>query len=192
MLAEYGGRRAALIAGKHAAGWMFGRFGRYGQIDWRRVQRLIFVCKGNICRSAFAHALAVSKQAPLIIGSAGLAASPGTPADSRAITAASAYGIALQDHRATPIGDVAVNNTDLLVAFEPAHAELLCRIGAQAGSSPQITLLGLWSSTPWQVYLHDPYGLSERYFDSCFARIDDGVAGLLSRQSALAVIQDHG
>ena len=35
-----------------------GRYARLGRIDWGRIERLVFVCQGNICRSAYAEARA--------------------------------------------------------------------------------------------------------------------------------------
>jgi protein-tyrosine phosphatase len=51
--------------------------------------------------------------------------------------------------------------------------------GAPAGHPrAQVTLLGLWCSTPRPV-LADPYGLSDAYFDTCFGCIDEAVETLV-------------
>lgn len=35
--------------------WLIGSYRPYGRVDWHRAQRLMLVCRGNICRSPFAH-----------------------------------------------------------------------------------------------------------------------------------------
>ncbi len=57
---NYGSRRGALKAYWYRILYFFGHYRAYCQIDWDSIDRLVFVCKGNICRSAYAEVVAKS------------------------------------------------------------------------------------------------------------------------------------
>lgn len=139
----------------------------------RDVHRLVFVCLGNINRSAFAQAVAL--RAGARCASFGLATSTGHPAYPLAVATAPRFGIDLHAHRTTAVEDYAGQPGDLLVTMEIRHARQLVR----SGYAPErITLLGHWSS-PHRVHIHDPHTLSEAYFRTCFTIIQSGVVNLL-------------
>lgn len=178
LLRTYGGKRALGLAVWHIFRSSLGTFGRYRQIDWHRVSRVIFVCKGNICRSAYAGRR--FSAFGMEVASAGLEADTGRPADPRAVAVAARCGIDLSAHRSTHVHQLRLAEGDLLVAFEPDHADRLRQLsGGQPGV--QVTLLGLWAPLPAMVYVHDPCGLPEDYFELCFERIDRGLEGLRIR-----------
>ncbi|MEM8800428.1 MAG: phosphotyrosine protein phosphatase [Pseudomonadota bacterium] len=140
-------------------------------INWARVERLVYVCQGNICRSAYAHVLSANEGVP--VASFGLATSADRPADTLAIERAHARGVSLDDHRATRVEDFAFQTGDLLIAMEPRQIR---KLRAREDTAPQMrTLLGLYCK-PRFAHLHDPYEQSPRYFDNCFSRIDRAVA----------------
>jgi protein-tyrosine phosphatase len=112
--------------------------------------------------------------------SAGLAADPGRSANSRAQKAAERRCVSLVEHRSQPISRCRLEPRDLLIAFEPDHA---LSLAAQVTKQPeiQVTLIGVWIDQPWWAYIHDPYGLSDQYFDRCFERIEHGLNAMLDR-----------
>jgi protein-tyrosine-phosphatase len=141
--------------------------------------RLLFVCHGNIMRSAFAqaHARAVAQvnSAPLAerIDGAGTHATAGAPAHPDAITAASTLGVSLTGHRARPLGTVAAAGGLLVVCLDRAkearamvwageHAHRVFLIGDAAGGDSREVL--------------DPYGhgpaTAERAFERVRAHVD--------------------
>lgn len=174
----YGGKRAFLTAMWQAGRASVGAFRRYRQIHWPEVSRVVFVCKGNICRSPYAEHRSRAWGANAV--SAGLLADPGKPAAPAAQQAALRRGVDLAAHRSRVTSELVISAGDLLVAFEPGHAEALSVLACNR-AGVQVTLLGLWSSTPRLVYLHDPYGFSQAYFEKCFERIDRGLRGILVR-----------
>ena len=149
------------------------RLKRYRDVDWSKVERLVFVCTGNICRSPYAERKAAAAGFPSV--SIALRGSSGEPAFPAAQRAAAAAGIDLGAHRSTAAADADLKPGDLLVAMEPWQASALERL--EIG---QVTLLGLWS-TPERPHLHDPHGLSDDYFRTCFRLIDSAVAAMLAR-----------
>lgn len=140
----------------------------------QRARRVVFVCLGNICRSAYAQGVAAGLGMPS--ASIGLSTCTGAASPEAAVRAAHRCGIDLGAHRATDMRDFDVLPGDLLVAMEIRHArELRRRLAGR--DDIQIVLLGLWC-TPAIPHLHDPHTLSDAYFDHCFARLHQAVHAL--------------
>ncbi len=166
----YGGKRPFLQHHKYLWLYRFGIYQRYVHIDWRPVRRVVFVCSGNVCRSPYCEARA--RSLGLEAASFGLLAEAKQPANATIRMLAQLRGLDLAQHSSKTLQQVAVSSNDLLVAMEPPQAAELQKL--TAGACPQITLLGLWSST-LRPCLHDPYGLGQDYFAVCLNILDDGV-----------------
>lgn len=140
----------------------------------QRVRRVVFVCLGNICRSAFAQQVAA--RLGMDVASVGLSTTTGTGAPDSAQRAADRLGYDLAAHRATDLSDFDVRPGDLFLAMEVRQArELRRRLGAR--DDVEVTLLGMWC-TPPTPHLHDPFTLSDAYFDQCFGRLREAVCAL--------------
>ena len=137
-----------------------------------QVDRLVFVCLGNINRSAFAAA--VARAQGMKVCSFGLATTSGAPAFHSSVTTAKRFGIDLSSHIATDITDYVYQSGDLLLAMEVRHIKLLLDRGMPAHA---IAPLGNWAS-PHRIHLHDPYTLSDAYFQTCFTLINSAVINL--------------
>lgn len=172
----FGGRRSFLRTIYYASRARIGAYASYQKIEWSIVSRVIFVCKGNICRSPYAERKFISLGGSAI--SAGLEADR-KPADPNAQYAAQQRHVNLKNHLSQSIQQLKLEAGDLLIAFEPDHAGILTELASDV-SNVQVTLLGLWTDNYFWVYLHDPYGLSRNYFNNCFNRIDSGLTRLLN------------
>ena len=173
---EYGGKRAYLRHFLYRTLGSFGLLDSYLPVDVGP-RRLVFVCKGNICRSPYAEARA--RDIGLRAISAGLEASDGQPADGHFSRVALTFGVDLSSHRSRNIADLELAPGDLLVAFEPTQAiELRGRYPTRGG--PCVTLLGLFGR-PQAPYIHDPHGASDEYARSCVQKIDRALAALALR-----------
>lgn len=137
------------------------------------VKRLVFVCHGNICRSAFADV--VAQERGLRTASFGLSTSAGGPAHEPAAAAALALGHDLSAHRTTKVEDFEARPGDLLLAMEVRQLHKLAALPALA-DSPR-SLLGLWA-TPAFPHLHDPYQLDPAYMTACLTRIEGAIPAL--------------
>ncbi len=153
--------------------FLLGRLRPFSEIDEAGVARLVFVCLGNINRSAFAGIVAQSLGVRTV--SIGLATTTGAPAFEKAIVTAQVYGQDLSSHRATDFSDYFYQPGDLLLAMEVRHAWELVRRGIPIDS---IALLGHWSK-PHRIHIHDPHLLSDRYFLTCFAILHSAVINLV-------------
>jgi protein-tyrosine phosphatase len=134
------------------------------------VRRLVFVCHGNICRSAFADVAA--RRVGLRVASFGLSTDAGKAAHPPAVAVAADLG---SGHRTTRAGDFVPEPGDLLLAMETRQLRRIAGDKRLAGA-PR-TLLGLYTS-PAMPHLHDPYELDPAYMVICLKRIESSVAKL--------------
>lgn len=141
--------------------------------DAKAVRRLVFVCHGNICRSAFADHYA--RRIGLAAASFGLSTSGGKPAYPATRIAAAAIGVDLAGHRTTAAEDFEPRPGDLFLAMEIRHLDKLAADPVRR-NYPR-NLLGLFCR-PAVPHLHDPYGLDPGYMPVCLARIKSAVDAL--------------
>lgn len=151
------------------AGW----YEAFGRVRWDEVDRFVFVCQGNICRSAYAEARARAMGLPAL--SFGLQTEGGDPSPPALVQEASAMGLDLSGHRSRPPATgAALSASDLVLAVEPSHLD---RLRAVVPAGVPVALLGLWGR-PRRPHIEDPYGLSPAYFRTCLALIDTAVAAM--------------
>lgn len=145
--------------------WKLGLLDSSLQIDYSRVRRVIFVCKGNICRSAYAEA----KFNQLLSG----AISAGTHADAQglanpdAIRIAAERSVDMTGHRTQRLAKLQSHPGDLFVCMEREHAQSVRNV-IDMGAN-QVLLLGGLAGLPRVI---DPYGKSDVVFRGIFDRID--------------------
>ena len=166
---NYGSKRGFLRTWKYKTIYQLGGFREYRNIDWDAIERLVFVCKGNICRSAYAEAVARSLDIKAV--SCGVQTRADFPANEDAVAAAERWGVDLASHRTTRLQDITLNGSDLILAMEPWHIEFMRK---SQGEDIKYSLLGLWAN-PNKPYIPDPYGHSPNYFDHCFKFIEHSV-----------------
>lgn len=160
----------------------FGSLGRLKEIEPERVARLVFVCLGNVCRSPYAEASALSLGMPAT--SCGVNVTRTDPAEPFAIEVALARGKDLSIHSSRSIYELSLSPSDCLVVMAPSHLRAAQEVAAEKGC--QITLIGLWGEPPI-AEIPDPYGKSKAEFDDCFDKIDRSLAGLLDRLKSESV-----
>jgi protein-tyrosine-phosphatase/predicted ATP-grasp superfamily ATP-dependent carboligase len=147
-----------------------------------RVERVLVLCKGNICRSPFAaellKKLATDRGIPVEVRSAGLDTTPGHHAYPLAKSTSRGYGVDLERHRTTPINTDMASWADLVLVMEPAHVVHLR--GTAPAAVAKTRLLGHFASSA-TAHIRDPYAGTAKDFQSCYALIDDACQGLLAR-----------
>ena len=168
----YGGKRGILEHIRARMLYTLGAYGNVRDIEWSSVRRLVFVCRGNICRSPYASSRAQSLGLAAI--SFGLDATEGAPANPAAAKNALTRGIDLSAHRSARMGSTRLIDGDWVIVFEPQQ---LAEVRRSVGNRSPATLLGVWSR-PNRPHIQDPYGRSDRYFQQCFSVIDENIAEL--------------
>ncbi len=144
--------------------------------DPAKVRRLVFVCHGNICRSAYADAQA--RRAGMNVTSFGLSTSSGKGAWPAVSEVAAARGVDMSAHRTTQIEDYVPLPGDYLLGMETRHLRKLATHPLTA-VLPR-GLLGTYAD-PKVPHIHDPYQLDPAYMEVCLTRIERAVAGLIRR-----------
>ena len=172
---NYGSRRGFIRTYWHRLLYYLGRYNQYHHIDWSSVDRLVFVCKGNICRSVYAEAVARSLGVDAV--SCGLDTIENAPANKEAMLSAKALGYDLEGHNTKPVMYLVLKKSDLLVTMEPWQCKYLAQHLFRAH---HCTLLGLWTR-PVSPHIQDPYGSTTYYFDRCFKDIQHAVKVLAGK-----------
>lgn len=98
--------------------------------DDSQVSKVLFVCTGNICRSAFAEACLKSLLADgahVSVSSAGIAAMVGYGMDPLMTHEAELRGIDAGGHRARQLTGRILGDSDIVLVFEPAQVEWIER-----------------------------------------------------------------
>jgi protein-tyrosine phosphatase len=144
--------------------------------DPAKVRRLVFVCHGNICRSAYAHVLA--RRAGMEVASFGLSTSSGKSAWPAVSAIAASRGVDMTAHCTTRIEDYVPLPGDYLLGMETRHLRKLAAHPLTA-ILPR-GLLGIYAK-PTFPHLHDPYQLDPAYMAVCLTRIELAVEGLVRR-----------
>jgi glycosyltransferase involved in cell wall biosynthesis/protein-tyrosine-phosphatase len=154
-----------------------------------RARTILFVCYGNIIRSAFAAELlrAHSRGRPdLQIRSAGLHAAPDGPAHPTAVQCARRFGVDLNGHRTRRLDRSDIDEADLLLAMEIAHVVEINRLFPQ--HRHKVYLFGcLTIEDPLDIA--DPVHGTKNVFESCFERIDRGVQRIAELLPAASRVQ---
>lgn len=155
---------------------LFGATGEVAPDDEAAIRRLVFLCHGNICRSAYAQGVASAMG--FATAGFGLSTSEGKGAHPPVLAAAASRGIDLSPHRSVRVEDFEPQPGDLLLGMETGHLRKLSKI-AKFDGVPRL-LLGEFV-TPAVPHIHDPYGLSDAYLPFFMDRIDRAVASLVRR-----------
>lgn len=146
-------------------------------------QRFLFVCYGNINRSAAAHVVSESlfKDNPQIeFKSAGFHQKPNRPADPNMITIAQAEGFDMRDFRSTTVTPEMIDWADCIFVMEINQLTKLVAIAPSA--TDKSTLLGALLDDNKAREISDPYGHTTETYQTIFNEVKRSVGRL---QSAL-------
>jgi protein-tyrosine phosphatase len=160
-----------------------------------RVDALLFVCLGNICRSPFAEVIASERlrgsASPRRVSSAGIRTRQAAeaPPDARAV--ASRYGVSLDEHRPRPLTEQLMAAHDMVIVMESSQMDLLRRLYPR--HAERVFLLSLFDAEAAgadRYTIMDPFGSPRAVFEACYARIDRTVVSLLSTLDQTAAAAD--
>jgi protein-tyrosine-phosphatase len=162
---EYGGKKAFVRYWFHALINIFlFRYTLFSTLP-NNISRVVFVCKGNICRSALAERVFKSVS-QLPCGSIGLDTVTGKQANELFQIIAQSTGFTLSGHRTTSLNDFNPQPNDLYVCMEPEQAYA---VKAKLNTN-RVVLLGLIQNR-LGAYIHDPYSTNNIYAKKCSERI---------------------
>jgi protein-tyrosine phosphatase len=162
----------------------------YGKIKksplTNNMRHIIFVCKGNICRSAFAEYYLVMLNADINIRveSFGLDVDQGIHSPLEAIKVGREFGVELNAHCSKGFTACDLQRADLIVPME--FGQYLQLTSMLPNSKKKVRLLRDFSPWPSRLMcnIYDPFGLGEDEFRRCFQKMKLSLDGLKLHISA--------
>lgn len=138
------------------------------------MERVLFVCHGNIYRSpyaeaAFLHQLPAELRERMHAASAGFVG-PGRPAPAESVALAATHGLDLTPHRSQLLTPELVKGSDLVVVMSAAQEDEICR----RFSYPRrrVIVLGDLDTDPIQTRdVADPWNRPAQVLESSAARV---------------------
>ena len=134
----------------------------------RRADSVLFVCKGNICRSPFAEAYARAALNGRRVLSAGYYPKQGRPCPEPALAAARELGVDLGPHRSTLVSEDLVRRAGVIFVFDQENwLTMTTRFPFARGKIHRLAYLAE-NGTP---DIRDPYGRPVDDFRAAYRRI---------------------
>jgi protein-tyrosine-phosphatase/predicted ATP-grasp superfamily ATP-dependent carboligase len=135
--------------------------------------RVLFVCKGNICRSPFAHRLAERAfPSHVRVGSAGYHPEPGRSCPAEAVHVAAEMGIDLRPHRSQVLSATMLRDADVIFVFDEDNYRTLRE--RYAWVMPRVHFLGVLRDHRTAI-IRDPDGASPHDFRVAYQAIRHSV-----------------
>lgn len=136
------------------------------------VRSILFVCKGNICRSPLAEvyfqSLVEKEGWETTVRSAGLETTPGKPAHGNAKAVALQHGLSLDEHATTQVHKELLEQSDLIIVMEIMQKKRIHRLYPE--SKGKVVLLGRFDSVG-SLEIADPYSGTSEDFHFCFQQV---------------------
>ncbi|MDY7092258.1 MAG: ATP-grasp domain-containing protein [Acidobacteriota bacterium] len=153
------------------------RLARRGSRAIRRSRRVLFVCKGNICRSPFAALYLRQRLGDAgIVTSSGFYPIPHRPSPPEAVAAAAELGVDLADHRSSVLTFRDVRRADVLVSFdEEVHRTVGRRFPEARWKLHRLASLPETASGTPRMEFEDPFGGDQETFRESYRRIADAI-----------------
>ena len=149
---------------------------------------IMFVCTGNICRSAMAHWLLVKKLKDLKIDninvySCGIWADHNDRPTEEAVQVMKKYGVDLTQHRPRSIRDVNIKSMDLILCATNSH-KIMVQHDYPEVKDRVYTLkeyVGYEKEFHKKIDLDDPWGYGEDVYRFCASEINECLDMLLEK-----------
>lgn len=149
------------------------------------MKSVLFVCLGNICRSAAAEGVFrklvadAGREGEFEIDSAGTSAwHAGSPADKRMRAAAERRGYSLES-RARQIGPEDFERFDLILTMDEENFRNVAELDPEAGA--KVARLCAYCATRRETEVPDPYFGGEEGFEEVLDILEDACSELLRR-----------
>ena len=137
---------------------------------------ILFLCYGNINRSALADVLvrAYAEDSGIVVASAGFHNEDGRPADPVMVEVAAQFDLELGNIRSSCVTLEQLRDSDVIFVMEKRHYDKL--LEADTALSKKIFLLGAHHGVKRRsVEIEDPYGRAQHVYMACYEQIVEAV-----------------
>jgi protein-tyrosine-phosphatase len=131
---------------------------------------VLFVCKGNICRSPFAEYYARSRMPNIRVSSVGLLPASGRVSPKAAVQAALAHNIEMTQHRSRVLTDKDLSSADVIFVFDADLFRAVNQFARRQKMAAKVFYLGSLE-TQHSLVIKDPYGKNVQEFKATYDRI---------------------
>ncbi len=142
--------------------------------------KIMFICAGNTCRSAMAHAILEKKikdnNLDVQVYSSGIYAENGDTATYNAIQAMNKYGIDLKAHRAINISDSNIEEMDLILCMTTSHKTNIIKIYPKL--KDRIYTLKEYIKCK-DIDINDPWGYSSATYEKVAQELEEYINKLI-------------
>lgn len=148
------------------------------------MEKVLFVCTANVCRSPLAEGYLASLQSGLEASSAGVIALEGMPPFECAIEVARRHGFDISTNRATQLTLRLATETDLILCMETWHVQKVMELDSNL--IQKLELLGSYLPGRKKLtQIPDPREFTVPETLHAFARIKKAIDGFIAIKCAL-------
>ena len=150
------------------------------------MKHIIFICTGNICRSAMADGYLKYRvkelgiEEKVLITSAGTNASQGEHSPDFAKRAIAKYGANIENHTSTTLENANLENADYILVMTERHKRDVVRRYPECAD--KITLLGEYAKNKEYKEIDDPWGYNFNVYERCAKEIVDSIEGFIQKE----------
>jgi predicted ATP-grasp superfamily ATP-dependent carboligase/protein-tyrosine-phosphatase len=141
-----------------------------------RAESMLFLCYGNINRSALADVMvrAYAEDSGISVISAGFHSEEGRPADPVMVEVAAEFNLEMSSIRSTCVTQQQLHDSDIIFVMEKGHYDKL--IAIDSSIAHKIYLLGAHNTgANHSVEIQDPYGRAREVYLACYNQIVEAV-----------------
>ncbi len=148
---------------------------------------VLFVCTGNICRSAMAHQYMQKRVKDLniennyLIDSCGIYAFTGDISTSNAILAMKKYDVNLKEHRAKNIQDMDLKSYDYIITMTLSHKEFIDYTYPDFKNKVYTLKELVNNNNNGDINISDPWGYDINTYNLCASEIANYVDKLIEK-----------
>ena len=147
---------------------------------------VIFICTGNICRSAMADGYLkyrlrqLNKEQEILVSSAGTHAIQGEKTTEYSKRAIAKYGADISSHTATILEKSNILKADYILVMTQKHKkDVIARFPELAD---KVKLLGEYAENKDYEEIDDPWGYNLNVYEKCAKEIVDSIEGFIKKE----------